>query len=77
MYGWDILCGISKVPFEIPNKKYLTHTLKDMIFKQHWNFQSSYIYELIRIFETPPRSTLQWHHLSIISSQLTGIYSSH
>ena len=20
MYGWDILCGISKVPFEIPNK---------------------------------------------------------
>ena len=20
MYGWDILCGISKVPFEIPHK---------------------------------------------------------
>ena len=20
MYGWDIVCGISKVPFEIPHK---------------------------------------------------------
>ena len=31
MYGEDILCGISKVPFEI-HTKYLTDALEDMIF---------------------------------------------
>ena len=31
--------------------KYLTHTLKDMIVIQHWNFKSSWIYELISVFE--------------------------
>ena len=40
LYGLDILCRISKVPFEIPHK-YLAHKLKDMIFIQHWNFKSS------------------------------------
>ena len=32
--------------------KYLTHTLKNMIVKQHWNFKSSEMQELIRVFET-------------------------
>ena len=32
----------------------LTHTLKDVIFIQHWNFKSSYMQELLRVFETPP-----------------------
>ena len=39
MYGLDILCGISKVPFEIPHK-YLTHTLKDVYFIHSWKFKS-------------------------------------
>ena len=40
MYEYDILCGISKVPFEIPHK-YLTHAFKDPIFIQNWNLKSS------------------------------------
>ena len=34
--------------------KYFTHTLKDMFFMWYWNFKSSYIWELIHVFETPP-----------------------
>ena len=33
--------------------KYLTHTLKDMIFIWCWKFKSSQIYELVRVFEAP------------------------
>ena len=40
MYGWDILCGISKVPFEIPHK-YHTNTLNDVDFINKWKFKSS------------------------------------
>ena len=39
MYGWDILRGISKVPFEIPHK-YLTHALKDVQFVEKGRFKS-------------------------------------
>ena len=42
MYGQDILCGISKVPFEIPHK-YLAHTLKDVDFIRRWKCKRSYI----------------------------------
>ena len=33
MYGWNILCGISKVLFEIPHnlKKYLADTVRNQI----------------------------------------------
>ena len=34
--------------------KYLTHTLKETIFIQYWKFRSSYIYEVVNIFETLP-----------------------
>ena len=34
--------------------KYITHRLKDMVLIQFWKFKSSRIYELVRIFETPP-----------------------
>ena len=35
------------------HSKYLTHTLKDSIFKQCWNCKSSQIKHLIWVFETP------------------------
>ena len=35
--------------------KYLTHTLKYTIFIRHWNFKSSWIEELISVFEMPPQ----------------------
>ena len=34
--------------------KYLTHTLKGTIFIQYCKFKSSQIYDLVRVFETPP-----------------------
>ena len=40
MYGPDIMRGISKGTFEIP-QKYLTHTLKDVDFIHKWKFKSS------------------------------------
>ena len=53
MYGSDILCGISKGTFEIPHR-IPTHTLKDVDFVHNWKFKSSYIQELISVFETSP-----------------------
>ena len=53
MYGKDILCGISNVPFEIRHK-ISYHTLKDVYFLEKWIFKSSQIYDPISAFEAPP-----------------------
>ena len=61
MYGSDILCGISKGTFEIP-PKYLTHTLKDLIFIQNWKFLDLRAHNC---FWNAPRSNKQypsWMH---------------
>ena len=42
-----------RIPLKF-HTKYLTHTLEDVIFIQHWNSKSSKNYELIRVLETPP-----------------------
>ena len=68
MYGQDILCGISKVPFEIPHKMSY-HTLKDVYFICRWNFKSSEIQGLASIFETPP-STWIWFSKSPSSANM-------
>ena len=39
-----------KVPLKF-HTRYLTHTLKDVDFIHRWKFKSSYIYELISVFE--------------------------
>ena len=49
--------------------KYLTHTLKDAILIQPWHFKSSWIKELISVFETPP---LGKHWLRPMASFLTA-----
>ena len=50
MYGQDILCGISKEPFEIPHKISYHTLLKDVWFVEKWRFKKSEIYELVSIF---------------------------
>ena len=42
MYEYDIMCGISKLPFEIHTKD-LTHTLKDKIYIYCWKFMTSQV----------------------------------
>ena len=41
MYGQDILYGISKVPFKIPQHKISYQYIERYDFIQHWNFKSS------------------------------------
>ena len=53
MYGYDILCEISKSTFEIPHKN-LTHTFKDDSSIQCSKFRSSQILELVNVFEMSP-----------------------
>ena len=48
MCGWDILCGISKVPFEIPHKLSYPYNKRCVVY---WYMK---IYELLNIFETSP-----------------------
>ena len=43
-----------RVPLEF-HTKYLTPYIERCIFIQHCNFKSSYIEELISVFETPPQ----------------------
>ena len=50
--------------------KYLTHTMKDFILIQHWNFKSSQISKLISVFETPPWDI--WDNESIGLTKCTG-----
>ena len=38
--------------------KYLTHTFKDVDFIHRWKFKSAYIWELIGVFEMPPRACI-------------------
>ena len=40
MYGYDILCGISKGTFEILHK-ISYHTMQDVYFIHRWKFKSS------------------------------------
>ena len=48
MYGKDILCGITKVTFEIPHKMSYPY-IERYDFDTIWNFKSSQIYELVSI----------------------------
>ena len=50
--------------------KYPTHTMKDFILIQHWNFKSSQISKLISVFETPPWDI--WDNESIGLTKCTG-----
>ena len=55
----------------------LTHTLKDVIFIQHWNFKSSYMQELLRVFETPPLNPMSRYpfHQSFMNSESKSCHS--
>ena len=58
-----------KVPaFEIPHK-YLTHTLKDMIFIPYWKLKSSQIYKLICVFQTLPVISNNGIHYAVFHSK--------
>ena len=53
MHGQDILCGISKDPFEIPYKISHPYTERYGII-ENWNFKNSWTEELESVFEMPP-----------------------
>ena len=62
------------VEFRYPLKfhtKYLTHTLKDVLFVEKWRFKSSQVYELVNVFEMPPGPTMRrrtsqgWPHTTL------------
>ena len=57
LHIFQCMAKISCVEFQrFPLKfhtKYLTHTLKEKIVIQYWNFRSFHDYELINVFETP------------------------
>ena len=60
MYGWDIMFGISKVPFEIPRK-----ISNSYIERYDFLYNNEILRALIRVFETPPDS------ISITKQSLT------
>ena len=54
MYGQDILCGISKVPFEIPHKLSCPYIETCSLLRSEDLRAPRFMYELVIIFEMLP-----------------------
>ena len=78
MYGFKILCEISKVPFEISHKILNPYTAKYAFYRLLFFFVIYDILELWRhkLSETAPRSTLALDkkHINSIANYVTGWY---
>ena len=62
-----------RVPLKF-HTKYLTQTLKDVLFIDMWKFASFYIYELLSVFEMLPR-IFEEHLISGLHTQpIVSIY---
>ena len=51
MYGEEILCVVSKVPFDILHKRYYSYIETCVVYL---DAKIKEVYEVVNVFETPP-----------------------